>query len=174
MNIFVLEGINLPIEGIRQPEYININIGIRLKAYSGSYEFAYDWYQDIDSLELIDGKGKAVPYTLERLKKMYEYLNNHGELYFIEKKIDDNYIPVGDVTFWKDDMPIVISKEYRNQGIGKKVIQCLVERARKLGYKQIHVREIYSYNIGSQKLFLGCGFKRMALTENGASYVLEI
>lgn len=164
----------MPIKGTKQPDYVNIDYEIRLKAYSGTYEFAYNWYQDIDSLELIDGKGKAVPYTLERLKNMYEYLNNHGELYFIEKKINDNYIPVGDVTFWKDDMPIVISKEYRNQGVGKKVIQCLIKRAKDLGYKQIHVREIYDYNLGSQKLFMGCGFTRMALTETGARYLLDI
>jgi RimJ/RimL family protein N-acetyltransferase len=164
----------LPIEKIKQPDYINIDYTLRLKAYSGNCEFAYDWYQDIDSLELIDGKGKAVPYTLKRLRNMYDYLDKHGELYFIEKKISGNYIPVGDVTFWKDDIPIVISKEYRNQGIGKKVIQCLIERAKKLTYKQIGVREIYNYNIGSQKLFEGCGFKIGALTENGASYTLDI
>lgn len=164
----------MPIEGIKQPDCINIDYELRFKAYSGNYEFAYNWYQDIDSLELIDGKDKAVPYTLKRLRRMYDYLDNHGELYFIEKKINGNYIPVGDVTFWKDDIPIVISKEYRNQGIGKKVIQCLIKRAKKLGYKQIHVREIYNYNIGSQKLFQGCGFKKEFLTENGASYILDI
>lgn len=164
----------MPIEGIIQPKYIDMNDNLRLKAYDGIFEFAHDWYQDMDSLELIDGKGKAVPYTLERLKRMYEFLNNHGELYFIEKKANENYIPVGDVTFWKDDMPIVIAKEYRYQGIGKMVILCLIERAKKLGYKQIHVEQIYSYNIGSQKLFQSCGFNKVASTDIGLSYSLNI
>lgn len=164
----------MPIEGIKQPNYIDINSEFRLKSYDGKYDFAYDWYQDIDSLELIDGKGKAVPYTYERLKEMYEYSNNHGELYFIEKKIDNLYVPVGDVTFSEDDMPIVISKKYRKQGIGNEVIQCLIDRAKQLGYKRIHVKEIYNFNIGSQKLFEGNGFSKEDITENGASYYLNL
>ena len=109
----------MPIEGIIQPQSIEMNHELRLKAYDGSYEFAYDWYQELDSLELIDGKDKAVPYTSERLQKMYEYLNREGELYFIQKKIGEAYIPVGDVTFSQYDIPIVIAKEHRKQGIGQ-------------------------------------------------------
>lgn len=164
----------MAIEGIKQPKYIDINSELRLKSYNGGYDFAYDWYQDIDSLELIDGKGKAAPYTYERLKKMYEYLNNHGELYFIERKIDNQYVPIGDVTFSEDDMPIVICKNYRKQGIGNKVIQCLIDRAKTFGYKEIHVKEIYNFNIGSQKLFEGNGFTKGEITKNGASYFLNL
>jgi RimJ/RimL family protein N-acetyltransferase len=163
----------MPIEGINQPDHIDIDGQLRLKAYDGSFDFAYSWYQDMESLKLIDGE-EAIPYTMERLQEMYGYLNNHGELYFIEKKISENYIPVGDVTFWKDDMPIVIAKKFRNQGIGKKVVQCLIHRAKALGYKQIHIQQIYHYNTGSQKLFQGCGFKKTASTEIGASYSLDI
>ncbi len=163
----------MPIKGIKQPNQIDIDDYLRLNAYNGLFDFALDWYQDMESLKLIDGD-EAIPYTMERLQKMYEYLNDHGELYFIEKKINENYVPVGDVTFWKDDMPIVIAKKYRNQGIGKKVVQCLIDRAKALGYKQIHIQQIYHYNIGSQKLFQGCGFKKTASTESGASYSLDI
>lgn len=163
----------MPIKEIKQPSHINIDGQLRLKAYEGSFEFAYGWYQDMESLKLIDGE-EAIPYTMEGLQKMYAYLNDHGELYFIEKKVNEAYIPVGDVTFWKDDMPIVVAKKFRNQGIGKKVVQCLINRAKALGYKQIHIQQIYHYNIGSQRLFQGCGFKKTASTETGASYSLDI
>lgn len=164
----------MPIQGIDQPEYIIIDAGLRLKAYDGVFEFALSWYQNKDSLELIDGKGKAIPYTLERLKKMYEYLDKRGELYFIEKKENDGFIPVGDVTLWQEDMPIVIAKDYRSQGIGKKTVQRLIRRAKELGFKRLAVKEIYGFNLGSQKLFLGCGFKKSAPTDSGASYVLNL
>lgn len=136
--------------------------------------FAYDWYQDVESLELIDGRDKAVPYTRERLEKMYTVLDDGGELYFIEKKAGDRYIPVGDVTFSRDDMPIVLAKPYRNQGIGKKVIQCLIERAKDLGYGQIHVKEIFNYNTVSRRLFESCGFVKKDTTDTGASYTLDL
>lgn len=103
---------------------------------------------------------------------MYTVLNSRGELYFIEKKVDGNYIPVGNVTFCRDDMPIVIAKPYRNQGIGRKVIRLLIERAKTLGYTEVRVKEIFEYNTASQRLFKSCGFKK--LTDMGASYSLDL
>lgn len=164
----------MPIGGIVQPPCIDIDDTLRLRAYDGVFEFAYDWYQDIESLKLIDGRDNAVPYTRERLEKMYTILNGRGELYFIEKKTGGEYVPVGDVTFWRDDMPIVIAGPCRNQGIGKKVIRCLIQRAKELGYRQIHVKEIFEYNTASRRLFEGCGFKKEDSTENGAGYSLDL
>ena len=164
----------MPIEGMEQPAYIDIDDSLRLRAYDGVFDFANDWYQDIESLELIDGRGKARPYTQERLHKMYTYLNDHGELYFIEKQTDDGYIPVGDVTFWQDDMPIVIARPYRNQGIGRQVIQRLIMRAKELGYRQIRVKEIFDYNIASQHLFESCGFQKSSSTSQGSGYFLDL
>lgn len=52
---------------------------------------------------------------------------------FIEIVDDNIFKPVGDVTLWKDDMPIVIEdKNCRGKGIGKKVIGTLIERAKEL------------------------------------------
>lgn len=164
----------MPIEGIEQPRSIEIDNGLRLSAYEGQYDFAYGWYQDIDSLELIDGKGKAVPYTMERLEKMYTYLNAHGECYFIELKVVDHYVPVGDVTFWQEDMPIVISKEFQHHGIGKKVIHCLIQRAKELRYAKIWVQEIYEHNVVSRRLFESCGFIQEEATQDGAKFSLNI
>jgi ribosomal protein S18 acetylase RimI-like enzyme len=161
-------------EKTTQPEYIYIDETLRLRKFDGLYDFALSWYEDEDTVKLVSGEHASL-YDYERLTKMYNYLNNKGELYFIEAKKAEEFIPIGDVTFWKDDMPIVIGdKNYRGIGIGYKVIKALLERAKVLGYEEIFVNEIYSYNTGSRKAFEKAGFKRYKETENGASYKLEL
>lgn len=108
----------MAIQGIQQPEILQIDEEIRLRRFDGIYDFAFDWYQDVETVQLVDGV--KIPYSQQKLKCMYEYLDKHGELYFIEVMKDGTYISVGDVTFWKDDMPIVIgNKSYRGKGIAK-------------------------------------------------------
>ena len=149
-----------------------IEENLRLRRFDGNYDFAFEWYQDPETVLLVDGK--AEPYSYETLTNMYNYLNAKGELYFIEVNDNDKWKPIGDVTFWQDDMPIVIGvKEYRGKGIGRKVIQALVERGRAMGYEKLYVGEIYDFNIGSQKCFKNVGFKKYEKTEKGARYVLK-
>ncbi len=163
----------MPINNIDQPVYIVINDKLRLHYVSNDYAFALEWYQDLDTVKLVDGTNKA--YDLQRLNQMYKYLDKHGELYFIEYLVNDKFIPIGDVTFSKDDLPIVIGvKEYRNRGIAKLVIKCLIERAKSLGYKTLGVSDIYNYNEGSKHLFTSLGFKKVEVTKLGYSYKLEI
>jgi RimJ/RimL family protein N-acetyltransferase len=159
---------------VTQPDYIDIDKTLRLRKFDNKYDFALQWYEDEETLKLVDGE-KAHPYDSEKLARMYNYLNDKGELYFIEINKYGKYIPIGDVTFWQMDMPIVIGdKNYRGKGIGYKVICALIERAKTLGYDEIFVHEIYSYNVASQKTFQKAGFKKYADTENGASYVLKL
>lgn len=104
---------------------------------------------------------------------MYNYWNEVGELYFIEVYSNGCYKPIGDVTFCKDDMPIVIGdKAYRGKGIGTKVIKTLIERAKELGFKEVEIEEIYSWNKHSQKLFTNLGFVPIKETAKGMSYKL--
>ena len=78
---------------------------------------------------------------------MYEYLVSRGEVYFIEVWEQEYWLTIGDVTFWQDDLPIVIGKaDYRGKGIGKKVLSALIQRARNLGYQKLAVQEIYDFN----------------------------
>ncbi|MBS4536507.1 GNAT family N-acetyltransferase [Clostridium sp. D2Q-14] len=164
----------MPMGKFYQPEIININTELRLREFDNKYTFALDWYQDEATVKLVDGLD-GNRYDLDKLKRMYEYLNNIGELYFIEILENDEFIPIGDVTFWKEDMPIVIGdKRYRGKGIGKKVIEALIERAKELDYKEIKVREIYTYNVASQKLFESIGFEKSENTANSFSYRLII
>lgn len=160
--------------GLKDIDYLYIGEDLRLAAYRGQFEFAYSWYQDIESLKLIDGEDDPVPYTYERLKIMYEYLDLQGELFFIELKENNKFRPIGDVTFSGDDMPIVIDKAYRSIGVGSRVIKFLVSRAKKLGYEKLIIGEIYDYNLGSKALFEKNGFKAYKKTSQGSSYVLYL
>ena len=152
---------------------ILINETLRLRRFDGNYDFAFEWYQDPETVLLVDGK--AEPYSYETLTNMYNYLNGKGELYFIEVNENGKWKAIGDVTFWQEDMPIVIGeRKYRGKGIGKKVVSALVERGKSMGYDKLYVGEIYDFNIGSQKCFESVGFQSYEKTEKGSRYVLEL
>ncbi len=163
----------MAIQGIEQPAVIQIDESLRLRKYDGVHDFALEWYLDEETVYLVDGKRD--PYTIERLGGMYRYLNNAGELYFIEVLENGTYKPIGDVTFWQEDMPIVIGrKNWRGKGIGRKVVQALIARARTLGFAHLEIGEIYDYNTGSRKLFESAGFYPCRKTEKGHSYRLDL
>ncbi len=159
----------MAIYGVEQPELLMVDDKIRLRRYDGVHEFALEWYQDEELVYLVDGVRK--PYTMETLNAMYGYLNKQGELYFIEALQGDHYVPIGDVTFWQEDMPIVIGdKNYRGKKVGKKVIETLLRRGKALGYDTMYVGEIYDYNIASRKCFESAGFYAYEKTEKGNKY----
>lgn len=163
----------MAIDGITQPETIEIDDFVRLRRYTDDCAFALEWYQDEETLWLVDGV--RIPYDLEKLYRMYHYLQGKGEVYFIEVRTDtaSDYVPVGDVSFWQKDMPIVIgNKNFRGRGIGTKVVKALIKRGQKLGFPYLEVDEIYDYNTGSQRLFEGLGFQTIKTTDKGHGYRL--
>lgn len=163
----------MPIEGITQPEQIPVRSNLRLRKYDGNIDFALAWYQDREALLLVDGKDQ--PYDMARLRQMYAYLNAHGELYFIEYQENGTFIPIGDVTFCRNDLPIVIGdSRFRHCGIGSSVVRALIQRGQALGFQDLWVEEIYSYNTGSEKLFTSLGFVPYESTEKGHRYHLTI
>ena len=159
----------MAIQGIEQPEMIQIDDALRLRKYDGVHDFVLSWYQDEVTVWLVDGNRN--PYTMERLGGMYHYLNEAGELYFIEVYENDTYKPIGDVTFWQEDMPILIGDpNYRGKGIGRRVILALIQRGKMLGYDRLEVGEIYDWNEGSRRCFESVGFTAYRKTEKGYSY----
>lgn len=165
----------MAIEGVIQPDFIVVDDELRLRKYDEPCDFALDWYQDSETVYLVDGV--RTPYDAEKLYRMYRVLNGRGELYFIEKKALNcsDYVPIGDVTFCQNDLPIVIGdKTLRGQGIGRRVIRALVERAKTLGYCSLDVQEIYSYNLGSRKMFESVGFRAIEETESGHCFRLDL
>ena len=163
----------MPITGIKQPDILTIDDDLRLRAFNTIPACAIQWYQDPETVWLVDGN--RVPYTEKRLNAMYSYLHDHGELYFIEVLEKGAWRPIADVTFWREDMPIVIgAPEYRGKGIGRKVIAALVRRGRQLGYDKLYVNEIYDHNPVSRKCFEGLGFRAWEKTEKGSRFMLEL
>ena len=161
------------IQGIEQPAIIQIDNTLRLRKYDGVHDFALEWYLDEETVYLVDGKRD--PYTMERLGGMYRYLNNAGELYFIEALENGTYKPIGDVTFWQEDMPIVIGdRNYRGRKIGRRVVSALVKRGVALGYDHLEVGEIYDWNEGSRRCFESVGFQAYEKTDKGAKYKLTL
>ncbi len=132
----------MPIPGAQQPEIIVIDNEIRLRRFDGVFDFALEWYRDEETVWLVDGDRKLYDEAL--LRRMYEWLDSHGELYFIEVFDSDSFRPVGDVTFWREDMPIVIGEpDLRGKGIGRRVIAALIERGRSLEYKELFKGQRY-------------------------------
>lgn len=163
----------MPIKDIVQPDLIKINDELSLKKYGGECAFALKWYKDGETVYMVDGV--KTPYDENKLNRMYSYLDEHGELYFILFTENGYSRPIGDVTFSPDDMPIVIGdKALRGKGIGKRVISALIERAKILGYKELNVNEIYGFNSRSKGLFLSLGFKPYKKTARGYSYKLTL
>jgi len=163
----------MPIPGIPQPEILSVTENLRLRKFDDVYDFAFDWYQDPEMVWLVDGKRE--PYTVEKLGRMYWYLDSRGELYFIEAMENGIWKPIGDVTFWQEDLPIVIGDPaFRGRGIGKAVISTLIQRGRELGYESLRVEEIYHWNIASQKCFESLGFRAYEKTEKGSRFLLGL
>ena len=163
----------MAIQGVDQPEYIQISDDLRLRRYDGTADFAFSWYQDPELVYLVDGVRK--PYDRETLYNMYNYLAARGELYFIEARAWDGYAPIGDVAFSETDLPIVIGvPEYRGRGVGRQVILTLMDRGRQLGYEILGVREIYDFNTASIHCFTSCGFAPVEKTEQGWRYEAKL
>lgn len=165
----------MPIQNIEQPELLPVGPDLRLRRYTDDCAFALAWYQDPETLRMVDGVVK--PYDPARLYRMYHCLQERGELYFIEYKGpgDPEFRPVGDVTLCRQDLPIVIGeRNLRGRGIGRRVVLALVQRARELGFESLGVQEIYSYNLASRRMFKGIGFRAVGSTEKGSSYRLKL
>jgi RimJ/RimL family protein N-acetyltransferase len=121
---------------------------------------AVPWYQDPEVLYYSEGGESSTPYDSERVHAMYNYLLKKAEVYIIEAKTQNGWLPIGDVSlFHESGVPIVIGNpDYRSKGLGKRVIQLIINRAKELGRKQIRTNGIYIFNVRSRRLFESLGF----------------
>lgn len=154
---------------------IQIDDSLRLVPYflADHHDAALVWYQDVDLVELVDGI--RIPYSLEKLNAMYSYLEEHGDLFWIEFLEKGEWFPIGDVALSQENLPIVIGNlAYQHQGLGRKVLRTLIDLARQKGWKQLKVQEIYTFNRISRRCFESLGFLESGTTENGVSLVLTL
>ena len=166
----------MPLPNIYQPEIIDINQNIRLRKYDGNYQIGLPWYQDPyvynNSEGIFDDLKKP---DLDYIKGMYSWLNENGELYFIEILESDRYMPIGDITIKPENPPIAIGvRQYRGLGIGKLVMKAVIGRLRMLGYKKIFNSTVYKWNVVSQKMHEDLGFICVNQTENENIYDLVL
>ena len=163
----------MPIKGIVQPEIIKINETIRLRKYDGHAELALTGYRDPVVYQNSEGifEESKIP-DLAYVKGMFRYLDGVGEAYFIEAMENGSYIPIGDVTIKEENPPIAIWFErYRGKGVGKLVMQTVIDRLRKLGYEKITGSTVYKWNEASLRLHKNFGFVVVAQDER--EYTLE-
>ena len=106
---------------------------------------------------------------------MCTYLAKVGELYYIEVKENDIFIPIGDVTVKAENPPIAIWLDtYRGKGIGKLVMQTVIDRLKGLGFEKITGSTVYQWNTSSQKLHESLGFHRVSEDEKEITYEREL
>lgn len=149
------------INNIEHPKAIQVNRFLRLRMIcKEDYKLALPWYENPKVMYYSEGvtEGK---YDIDTITKMYDYLSSIGEMYFIEIIENGLWKAIGDVGLSEQNMPIVIGDEkYWGKNIGQKVIDKLLERAKKIELKKISI-EIYKYNDRSRKLFTSLGFKKV-------------
>ena len=137
---------------------------IVLVRYYPNYKTALAWYQDPELCKQVDNRDSA--YDLGLLKRMYHYLNQHGDLFYIKYK---NRL-CGDVCLQPSgEVNIVIAKPFQNKRIGRRVISEIIRLAKEKGMHELHA-EIYTFNTQSQKMFQSIGFQKV----DEEQYVLSL
>lgn len=128
---------------------------IVLVRYYPNYKTTLTWYQDLDVCKQVDNRDTA--YDLEMLKRMYHYLNTHGDLFYVKYK---NRL-CGDVCLRPSgEVCIVIAKLFQNKHIGRRVIGEIIRLAKEQHMQKLY-DEIYSFNKQSQKMFQSMGFVKI-------------
>ncbi len=134
---------------------ITIDSDIKLVKYYPNYQEALIWYQDPQLCKQVDNRDTV--YDLDLLKAMYQYLDQKGDLFYIQYQ---NSL-CGDVCLQPDgELNIVVAKPFQNQHIGRRVIGKIIELAKEKEMQELHA-VIYSFNSQSQKMFESVGFRKV-------------
>lgn len=141
-----------------------IDTEVKLVRYYPNYAAALPWYQDLRLCRQVDNRD--TPYDLALLKRMYQYLNQRGDLFYIKYK---NRL-CGDVCLQTNgEICIVVAKEFQNRHIGRRVVREIIKLAREKEMDTLRA-EIYSFNVQSQRMFESVGFKR----ESSETYIFPL
>lgn len=150
-----------------EEEYLRLR-----KPSKDEWRLGFPWYQNPKVMYYSEGISDRT-YEMTDINRMYSYLCQIGELYFIELKINEEWVPIGDATLSESNLPIVIGDEsYWGQGIGKAVLKTLIERAKLIGMVGILNLEIYHYNERSKSLYTSVGFEKVKDKEASSIYQL--
>lgn len=127
---------------------------ITLVRYYPNYKTTLAWYQDLNLCKQVDNRDTA--YDLDLLKRMYKYLNRHGDLFYIKYK---NRL-CGDVCLQASgEVNIVIASPFQNKRIGRRVVREIIQLAKEKQIPELRA-EIYTFNTQSQRMFQSVGFRK--------------
>ena len=128
---------------------------ITLVRYYPNYKTTLAWYQDLNVCKQVDNRDTV--YDLDLLKRMYKYLNRHGDLFYIKYK---NRL-CGDVCLQASgEVNIVIASPFQNKRIGRRVVREIIQLAKEKQIPELRA-EIYTFNAQSQRMFQSVGFKKI-------------
>lgn len=128
---------------------------ITLVRYYPNYKTTLAWYQDLNLCKQVDNRDTV--YDLDLLKRMYKYLNRHGDLFYIKYK---NRL-CGDVCLQASgEVNIVIASPFQNKRIGRRVVREIIQLAKEKQIPELRA-EIYTFNAQSQRMFQSVGFKKI-------------
>lgn len=142
---------------------IKISDTLFLQPYDYLRKESLVWYSDLEIQWLVNGT--SIPFNYSDIERMYEWQNEHGELFYIEYLEKNIFQTIGDVCFSDKDFAIVIDKRFQGRGVGKKVVKYFENKLNK--NKSFRVKSVYKYNKGSQRLFESLGFEKI---DNGDYY----
>ena len=129
---------------------------ITLVPYYPNSEVTLAWYEDPDVCKQVDNIDHV--YTPEMLERMYNYLNTHGDLFYISYRGK----LVGDVSLRDNaEVCIVVCKEYQNLHIGRRCVADMLALAKEKNMREVKAN-IYSFNTQSQKMFESVGFRKVS------------
>lgn len=162
------------------PDLIGVSEDVRLRRFDpgsadeGLLQSLLPIYRDAETVRLLDGP-QAEPYDLARLVAMYTAMSERGELYLVEAlSSTGGWLPIGDAGLQQQALPMVLAPDYRGRGIGRAILQALIERARRLGWRQVRVSDIYHDNEAAKRRYTSVGFVIAGPTELGHRYVLHL
>lgn len=158
------------------PQIISLSDTLRLRKYDGNFALFLPAYQDPYIYQNSEGIfDDAKKPDLDYVRRMCAYLDKTGAFYYIEAKEDDRFIPIGDVTIKPENPPIAIwLKRYRGIGIGKMVMQVVIDTLRAQGHACITGSIVYKWNTASQHLHESLGFQKSGENETEIFYTLNL
>lgn len=120
--------------------------------------------EDINAVFKIEADSFSMPWSETSFK---ESLLREDTLFLVAKEGDEIFGYIG-MYFSFDEGEITnvaVSKEWRKQGIGKKLLESIKEAGREQNLSKIFL-EVRVSNEGARALYYGSGFKELGIRKN--------
>ena len=119
---------------------------------------------DIESVGKLENQyGKEI-YSLDALKKIFEY----DYYYNLVLEIDDKIVGYIMTTIICDEceiLKIIVDEKFRRQGLGELLLQNLIDYCKQISVSKIFL-EVRSQNCVAKKLYQKIGFEKTGIRDN--------